>query len=187
MGLVRNTFVLACAGLGIVVTSQVPEFAQQYRQRLGGAVAELKVVVEDFDKDAERSNMQRSQALTIMKDSQDAFTRERGNSMTKTITRFETLTAQRQSMEQSFAILRPWHMLQDPDSKIINEAWQDFETAIPLTLPGFIWGGLGFVLMGAAGAFIARIVAGKNEEEPLDAPLPKAVKSNMWAPPIQYD
>ena len=38
-------------GLGLAVTmSQFPEYAQQYTQRLGGAVDELRVVTEDFDR-----------------------------------------------------------------------------------------------------------------------------------------
>ena len=45
---------LAAAG-GALTASQLPEFTQQYRQRLGGAVDELLRVVADFDADAARN------------------------------------------------------------------------------------------------------------------------------------
>ena len=52
--------------LGLVfggVFSQAPEYAQQYRQRLGGAIDELKQVVADFNADAEREGLQTDDAL----------------------------------------------------------------------------------------------------------------------------
>ena len=36
-----------------VVLSQFPEYAQQYTQRLGGAVDELRIITEDFDRAAD--------------------------------------------------------------------------------------------------------------------------------------
>ena len=40
-------------GLGLaLVLSQFPEYAQQYTQRLGGAVDELRVITEDFGRGA---------------------------------------------------------------------------------------------------------------------------------------
>ena len=55
--------VVAIAVSGGVLTSQSPEFAQQYRQRLGGAVDELARVVSNFERDAARSNMTVEEAL----------------------------------------------------------------------------------------------------------------------------
>ncbi len=45
-----------------VAASQVPEFAQQYRQRLGGAVDELNRMLTEFDADAARLQMDRARA-----------------------------------------------------------------------------------------------------------------------------
>ena len=46
--------VLTLAGglSGAAGLSQFPEFSQQYAQRLGGAVEELQLFVEEFDADA---------------------------------------------------------------------------------------------------------------------------------------
>jgi hypothetical protein len=55
MVLRRVVFFLALL-IGIAA-SQVPEFAQQYRQRLGGAIDELARVIGEFDSDAARMNL----------------------------------------------------------------------------------------------------------------------------------
>jgi Protein of unknown function (DUF2937) len=38
-----------------VLVGQAPEFAQQYAQRLGGAIEELQRIVDHFDDDSRRS------------------------------------------------------------------------------------------------------------------------------------
>jgi len=43
--------------------SQFPEYAQQYEQRLGGAVDELRIIVDDFDADARKFGLTRPEAL----------------------------------------------------------------------------------------------------------------------------
>ena len=48
------------------VLSQAPEFAQQYRQRLGGAVDELQRIIQQFDEDSRRSGYDRTAALRLM-------------------------------------------------------------------------------------------------------------------------
>ena len=55
MALLRNTMTMAFGLAGALTLSQAPEFAQQYRQRLGGALDELRRVVADFDADAAKS------------------------------------------------------------------------------------------------------------------------------------
>ncbi len=47
------------------VTSQAPEFSQQYRQRLNGAQDELRQVIEAFDADAANNNLSRENAIRV--------------------------------------------------------------------------------------------------------------------------
>ena len=50
-------------GVGVLcgaLASQAPEFAQQYRQRLGGALDELTAIVAQFDDDARRAEIGRA-------------------------------------------------------------------------------------------------------------------------------
>ena len=50
---------LAIAVLAGLIGSQGPEFAQQYRQRLGGALEELNRIVSEFDAEVQRQNLTR--------------------------------------------------------------------------------------------------------------------------------
>jgi Protein of unknown function (DUF2937) len=148
MGLITRSAILAAAALGLGVSSQAPEFAQQYRQRLGGAVDELRAIVEDFDRDAAAVRMDRKKALDHMADSQDRFFRERGQTMRNIVERYENLARQRGSMEAAAPIAWPVIVIRNPDSVIIEGAWRDFEPAVPLTSEGAIYGGFGALLLG---------------------------------------
>jgi hypothetical protein len=136
--------------------SQAPEFAQQYRQRLGGAVAELEVVVEDFDRDAQNSGLNRAKALETLIKSAEQLPRDRGASMTRTIARYENISSQQEAMELGEPLTRPIFLFNTPDRKLLGDTWEIFEPAIPVTLPGLIWGGFGAFLAG----FLARIPIG---------------------------
>lgn len=143
MGLRSKTVTIASALAGLAVFSQAPEFAQQYRQRIGGAVDELKTVVVDFDKDAANSQMSRDEALNKLTGSQVQFPQDRGKSMTKAIGRYEGLLQQQGWLENAHPLTRPLFVLKYPDQKLMNKAWNIFEPAVPLTAPGALYGGLG--------------------------------------------
>ena len=147
MGLLSKSVTAVSAIAGLAVFSQAPEFAQQYRQRLGGAVEELRAVVEDFDRDAGNSRMNRDEALQSMQRSNEQFSRDRGQSMGRTIERFDGLTEQQMLMEHAHPITRPLFVLRQPDSKVLEGAWDIFEPAVPLTVPGAIYGGVGAFLL----------------------------------------
>jgi Protein of unknown function (DUF2937) len=160
MGLFSKGVTIASAAAGLAVLSQAPEYAQQYRQRLGGAVEELRVVVADFDRDAENSQLTRRQALDEMQGSPTRFARDRGASMERTIRRFEALFEQRRLLDQSAPIARPLFVLRNPDSEIANGAWQDFEPAVPLNVPGAVYGGLGALIA----LLLARLAIGAKRQ-----------------------
>ena len=147
MGLLSKSVTGISAIVGLAIFSQAPEFAQQYRQRLGGAVAELQTVVEDFDRDAQASSMSRAQALESMQSAAQPFSRDRGKSMARTVDRYEGLSAQRQSMEAADPIVRPIEVLRYPDAQVLDGAWEIFEPALPLNLPGLVYGGAGALVL----------------------------------------
>ena len=82
---------LAIAVLAGLIGSQAPEFAQQYRQRLGGALEELNRIVSEFDTEVQRQNLSRAEALKRLEDNSDPLARERGEDMDKAIDRSERL------------------------------------------------------------------------------------------------
>ncbi len=151
MGLSSKSVTIISAMAGLAVFSQAPEFAHQYRQRIGGAVDELKTVVMDFDKDADNSQLSRNQALDKMTRSTEQLTHDRGQSMTRSIGRFESLTEQQSWLENSHPLTRPLLVLKNLDGPLFENAWKAFEPAVPLTSSGFMYGGIG--------AFLAMILA----------------------------
>jgi hypothetical protein len=60
------------------LTSQLPEFAQQYRQRLGGAIDALEQVMADFRRDAADYGLTVPEAIDRQKASTDPFIQARG-------------------------------------------------------------------------------------------------------------
>ena len=156
MGAIAKTITGAFAAGGLIAFSQIPEFAQQYSQRLGGAIGELRAVVVDFDRDAAKSQLTRDEALEQMTGSPTKFARDRGVSMTRTITRYYMLSRQRDAMNAADPLVRPLFMLQTPDPALMEGAWSDFKPALPVTTPGAIYGGVGALIA----MIIARLLVG---------------------------
>ena len=173
--LVRSTariLTLAGALTGGAVVSQAPEFAQQYRQRIGGALQELSAVVADFDKDAAASDMTREEALTRYSRSQDRFLRDRGASIDKTLLRHARLTQQQEALEAAIPLMKPFHVAQYADPALVEGAWEDFKPAVPLTAEGGIYaaGGAitGWLLIGLLFGFLGwlwRSLTGKKKND----------------------
>ncbi|MCT7373475.1 DUF2937 family protein [Chelativorans salis] len=124
---------------GGAVTSQAPELAQQYRQRLNGALEELAKVVARFEEDAARHTLRLDEALAVYGDAEEPFLRDRGLSMRRVIERFERLEQQSVRLAELPPPLRPLAVFVNPDGDVLKGAMQDFEPAVPLTAHGMIW------------------------------------------------
>lgn len=144
MNTLGRRLVLAAGIAGAAVAAQAPELAQQYRQRLGGAIEELQAVVAQFDEDASRNRLSREEALGRYHSSSDDFFRDRGRSMAEIIARLENLMRQSARMKEQSDVLKPVTMLRGYDSRLLSGAWRDFEPAVPVTPDGFAWSAAGF-------------------------------------------
>ena len=135
------------------VTSQLPEFAQQYRQRMGGAIDALEEVKADFFADAAITHRSASAALVHMAESADTLVQLRGMSIERSLARLDALKEQQLAMETAAAFERVWIFLKEPDIRLSRATWEDFEPAVPVTVEGGVLAGLGF----AAGLFMLRL------------------------------
>jgi len=133
---------LACG----VALSQFPEYAQQYTQRLGGAVDELRIITTDFDRAAVEAGLTRPQALDHYGDSDDAFLVDRGRSMEATFARYAELSATLSLIEGAGAAERFTLLPQFFDTEIGGRALDDFKPAMPVTMEGFAYAGAGFLI-----------------------------------------
>lgn len=145
--MIGRTLVMATALFGAFVASQAPEFAQQYRQRLGGTVDELGRSVADFDRDATTAGFDRGQAITSMKSAQEPLVQLRGASTEATVERYDRLRAQQQAFESSDTLGKVQAMITSPDQPLVQATLADYAPAIPTTPAGLFTAAAGFVLV----------------------------------------
>ncbi len=148
--MIGRIFALALMALGGGVASQGPEFAQQYAQRLGGAVDELSRVVAEFDRNAADEGLSREAALMQMSGS--GFLDRRRSAMEATIARHERLSLQLADLQASGSgVARAAAVLRRPDRALARRVWESYRPAVPLTPTGLAFTAVG----GLAGWFVA--------------------------------
>ena len=134
-------------GLGLaLVLSQFPEYAQQYTQRLGGAVDELRVITTEFDRAAEAGGLDRQAALERYNASNDDFLAGRGNSMTATFQRYDQLSTTLARIQTADAIERLQSLPAYLDTDIGRRTLESYKPAVPVTMEGILYAGAGFIL-----------------------------------------
>jgi hypothetical protein len=139
---ILSMFPVLLGVMGGTLGSQLPEFTQQYRQRLGGALGEIDRIVTEFDRDATGSGLSRDQALAQYATANNEFLNAQGKSVTTTLARRDQLQKQSVAIEQAPPLMRPFEVMRSPDPSIMEGAWKQFEPAIPVTAPGLVWGAL---------------------------------------------
>ena len=134
-------------GLGLaLVLSQFPEYAQQYTQRLGGAVDDLRVITEDFDRAAAEGGLDRATALGRYEASNDDFLAGRGSSMTATFQRYDQLSTTLARIQNADAIERLQSLPAYLDTDIGRRTLESYKPAVPVTMEGILYAGGGFIL-----------------------------------------
>lgn len=128
---------LLCALIG----SQLPEFAQQYRQRLGGAIDELRRAIAQFDADAAAQSLTPAQGISRLESNEDRLARDRGFAMQQTIERADRLERERQALANG-SVTRLAALLENFDPATARQAIGDFEPAVPVTFEAFIVAGI---------------------------------------------
>jgi len=131
--------------LGLVL-SQFPEYAQQYTQRLGGAVDELRIITTEFDTAATAAGLTRETAIGRFSATSDNFITGRGQSMERTFARYQELSAMLEKVRGADAATRLTLLPQFMDTEIGVRALDNFQPAVPVTVEGLAYGGAGFLL-----------------------------------------
>jgi len=143
--MIGRTIAVVVAGAVGVGASQLPEFGQQYRQRLGGAVDELKRIAAGFDIDAADNGLDRQAALAEMARNPNALVQDHASSMAETMQRLENLEAQQQAFRDAGPFARLYVLSTHFDAPLAAATFQDFEPAVPATSEGVVAAGGGFL------------------------------------------
>jgi hypothetical protein len=130
-----------------ILASQAPEFAQQYRQRLGGAIDELARVIDNFDQDAAASGNTQPAALALMARNSEPLVRSQSVSMAQTIIRHERLSEQQAAFENNPPFARLVVFFREFDGPLVESTLRSFEPAVPATAEGIVFAGIGFLVI----------------------------------------
>lgn len=142
--------------MGGTATSQLPEFSQQYRQRLGGAIDALEEILADFNRDAAQHGLSSAEAIARQKASEDPFIRARGDSMLNAEIRLSRLKQQQSEYESAGPFERLMIFARGFDSQLAQATAEDYEPAVPVTVTGFASAGIGAL----AGLIVMRVLIG---------------------------
>jgi hypothetical protein len=127
------------------VLSQTPEFAQQYRQRLGGAIDELQRIIQQFDEDSRRSGYDRTAALRLMENNREQLVRDQASRMEEVVARHDRLLAQENAFRNGGSFVRISAFILNFDRPLVERTALAYEPAVPVTTEGLLLAGGGFL------------------------------------------
>ena len=137
------------AAIALVVAglvSQLPEYTQQYRQRLGGAIDELVAMVTQFDREATAQSLTREQGIQRLEQSSDPLVQGRGSAIEGSAERIDRLSRQRDAFRTAGPVSQYAVLAESLDTGIAQRTLTDFEPALPVTAAGLIAAVLGFAI-----------------------------------------
>lgn len=126
--------------------AQIPEVVQQYRQRIGGAVDELNIIVRNFDEDSRRSGYDRAGALSIMSKNPERLVREQGQRMEGYSRRLDRLSAQQLALANGVTLGAVIAVAFNYDQHIMSQALNAYTWAFPTTVTGIVFAIIGWIL-----------------------------------------
>jgi hypothetical protein len=133
--------------VGAVLFSQLPEFFQQYLQRLGGHLDEARRQLEQFRQTAAASGLTLEQLVAQTRAQADPAVARLGQVMADTSARVGNLAASESALRGASAWSRPFVFLRHLDPAIAHATWAVFRPAVPTTLEGLAYALVGVAVM----------------------------------------
>lgn len=131
---------------GAVVFSQIPEFFQQYLQRLGGHLAEARRQLDLFTQVAARSGWTLDQLIADAGSQTDPAMGRLGHLVADTQTRVDTLNSAEGALRNASLWSRPFVFARHLDPAIARATLSVFRPAVPTTAEGLVYAGVGMAL-----------------------------------------
>jgi hypothetical protein len=132
---------------GAVIFSQIPEFMQQYLQRLGGHLDEAKRQLLQFRHVAEQSGLTLDRLISQTVANHDAAVAKLGGVMTDAVVRVDTLQSAHDALLHASLWTRPFVFARHLDHEIARGVADVFKPAVPTTLEGLVYAAIGMVVM----------------------------------------
>jgi hypothetical protein len=130
---------------GAVLFSQLPEFFQQYLQRLGGHLAEAQRQLDQFRRAAVQSGVNLEALITDVSAQRDPAVARLGRVMVETQARVDNLAAAESALRHASAWSRPFFFVRDLDPGIARGTLAAFRPAVPTTAEGACYAAAGML------------------------------------------
>ena len=133
--------------IGAVVFSQIPEFMQQYLQRLGGHLDEARRQLLHFQQAAAQSGLSLDRLIDHTTANADPAVARLSAVMTDAIARVDTLAAAQSAIQDASFWSRPFVFLRHVDLAIARATWAIFKPAVPTTVEGLTYALFGMLVL----------------------------------------
>jgi len=131
--------------VGAVLFSQLPEFMQQYLQRLEGHLDEATLQLDRFKQAAAQSGMTLDQLVAGSDGNPDPAMGRLGGVVRSLVERVEELGAADAALRHATVWTRPFVFAAKIDWAIARATWSIFRPAVPTTLEGLTYAFAGIV------------------------------------------
>jgi len=143
--------------IGAVAFSQIPEFIQQYIQRLGGHVDEAQHQVELIKEAAQSSGHTLRAYIEIFITHTDPSIVHQGQLIQRTIERARELTETLQAMRDASVFAKPFAFLAKIKYPIARATLEDFQPAVPITLESLVYAFIGLFFAWALYQYVLKL------------------------------
>ena len=142
----KRLFLLMFAGLLAATAAQVPEFHQQYLQRVGGALNEVNRQIEALDARAAKVEMNRYDYIRRLSENPDEIVRREAEHLQSILSRKVRLQRIRDALDGTPAHLMAVRLVMWMNTELVVETAGDFRPAVPATVSGGIHAFAGFLV-----------------------------------------
>jgi DUF2937 family protein len=132
---------------GAVLFSQLPEFMQQYLQRLEGHLDEARLALSRFKDAAAQSGMSLDQLVAGASQNPDPSMGKLGGVIRQAVARVDELGVADAALRRASTWTRPFVFLDHMDSGIARATLAIYRPAVPTTVEGLAYAGFGIVFM----------------------------------------
>ena len=131
--------------VGAVLGTQLPEFMQQYLQRLGGHLDEARRQLEIFARVAREAGMTLPQLTERLSANADPAMARMGGVVRDAAARVDELAAAESALRHASLWSRPFVFLRHLDGGIAHNTWTVFRPAVPTTIEGLVYAAVGMM------------------------------------------
>lgn len=131
--------------LGAVAFCQLPEFIQQYLQRLGGHLDEARRQLAQFEAVAAQSKLTLGQFIERTSANADAAVAKLGGVMQGAVDRVAELASAEAALRNASVWEKPFVFFANLDRSIASATWDVYRPAVPTTIEGVIYAAAGMI------------------------------------------